>query len=225
MTAISREDASRRVIVDFEGEGEKQGGELPAPILLGALVPDSEGKKVTYHAWLLDPVLMPVERAAALDGECRHRAVATLEEALGAVLALADRCRGDLAAFSNHERRVIEAHCADEDLRTRFLDRLLNIKRQSDRALKKRHPGTGGSLEEQFRVLFPNGTFQKELEGGAARACRSLVSTARGDKRWSRWTSTQKAVARDLLRYNRHDCRAARKVLTKATSILEADAL
>ena len=209
---ITWEESARSIVIDFEGPGRSPTDPCPHPVLLGALVPSLDGKNSRYYAWLLSDELLPMEKTRQLPGV---RRVTTLEDALGEVLGLARERDGRLVAFSIHEATVVRAHC-DAPLIARFEDRFLNVKTLAKIAARELGLEPGATLEEMLRAFKPNLEPLPQVEGGPAAACRALRKAGSASQRWKRWSPKAKTLARQLLEYNRGDCRAARMLLRSA---------
>ena len=195
------------IYIDFEGEGKKTSKpadeQLPHPTLLGARFPRTVDSKAVYKVWLFEEVLGPMTKPK-LPG---RPVLATLDEAITNLLEVTDQNGLRLAYFSYHEQRVVDRFVPH--LSADFEQRSFNIKAGTDSIAKKRLPkGTELSLDETCRVLLPNRTFRGAPCDGAADACRRLRTAGKRSSRWRSWTENEQAWARQLLEYNRDDCRS-----------------
>lgn len=209
---ITWEESARSIVIDFEGPGRSPKDPCPHPVLLGALVPSLGGEPPRYYAWLLFDELLPMEKTRQLPG---LRRVTALEDALEEVLGLASERDGRLAAFSIHEANVVRAHSAP-GITSRFEDRFLNVKTLAERAARDRGIETGATLEEMVRAFKPNLEPLPQVEDGPAAACRALRKAGAASQRWKHWPLKAQTLARQLLDYNRGDCKAARMLLRSA---------
>ena len=211
---ITWEQTKPMIVIDFEGEGERGDGTTPDPILLGAWGPYGREGMMTYRAWLLNPRLAPVTKTRTIAGQ---RTVATLEEALGEILDLAESRGLLVGSFSVHERDMVREKAPQ------FADRfeavwtnILEIARRECRRLNRYQDNY--SLENVIQVLNVNASPPVPPRRGAAEACRTVMRGADHSRRWRRWTDTQKEMARELIRYNREDVKTAYKVLRHCCS-------
>ena len=206
---ITWEQTKPMIVIDFEGEGKKEDGTTPDPILLGAWGPYGREGKMTYRAWLLDPLLAPVTKTRTIAGQ---RIVATLEEALEEILDLAESRGLLIGSFSVHERDMIREKAPQ--LADRFeavWTNILEMARRECRRLNRYQDQY--SLENVIQALNVNVSPPVPPRRGAAEACRTVMRGAAHSRRWRRWTETQKEMARELIRYNREDVKVAWKVL------------
>ncbi len=194
------------IYIDFEGVGRKTSGpkreRQQHPSLLGALIPDPSGGQAEYRVYLLEPELRPMEKAARLPGV---RRVATLEETLRELLALASDSGRTLVYFSCHELHIVERFTPS--LLDEFRARSHNIKEDTDPLVRKRlGKKVKYTLSTTVRVLRPNQAMVKAPGRGPAAVCRQLRKAGQSRKKWKAWTQLQKQRADQLLRYNRDDC-------------------
>lgn len=205
----------RSVVIDFEGVGRKRDGTLPPPILLGALVPPIHDGRPRYHAYLLCKELAPMTRPS-LPG---IRPVATLDEAVAEVADLANEREATIAAFSEHEAKIIDAHCRP-DVALRALQSYEDVRKLARKVANQRGLEHQGDLESLLRALKPRWANPPPPSCGVAESCRRLVRAGSRSHRWRRWSPSEQQLARDLLRYNRGDCTATRKLLRHCSWVL-----
>jgi hypothetical protein len=209
MTRNHRIGPNPPIYIDFEGEGTDKS--LPKdrrqrqPSLLGALVPSPDGRGFGYRVWLLEAELAPMAKptASTLPGD---RVVASLEEALRELLALAEARDCSLVHFSRHETEIVTQHAPH--LQEAFERRARNIKHLTDPLVRKRAGRQiKKTLDNTVGILLPNRSFAARPGRGAAAVCRQLRRAGKSSIRWKSWTALQKSRAADLLKYNRDDCK------------------
>ena len=203
------EQTKSMIVIDFEGEGEKQDGTIPDPILLGAWGPFDRDGRMKYKAWLLDPRLKPIVNTRKIPGQ---KVLANLEEAVSEILEIA-KSRGLLVGtYSEHERKIIQNKAPL--LLDRFKGVWVNIKTVGARECTLRDiDQKSNSLNDIISALNTNVSPSISPRGGAANACRIIMRGAHRSGRWGRWTAVQREMARELIRYNIEDVKAAWKVL------------
>ena len=211
---ITWEQTKPMIVIDFEGEGEKEDGTTPDPILLGAWGPFGREGKMKHKAWLLNPRLAPVSRTRTIAGQ---RVVTTLEDALSEILELAERRDLLVGSFSIHEVTMIheKAPLLADRVEAVWVN-ILDAARKECRKLNRRQENY--SLENIIQALNVNATPPVPPRRGAAEACRTVMRGAAASRRWARWTDTQREMARELIRYNREDVKVAWKVLRHCCS-------
>lgn len=198
--AISREDAARAIYVDFEGFKDQ------SPCLIGILV---EG---TLEQVVLDHRLF----AAAGMGRCRR---SSIEAVAGELMA---RCRSEgrtLVAYSQHERKMFWQH-AGVDFFEEYRDARMIANRwwntcrkgvvRIDNTLKTYLDAIGYPMPASL------GT------GNTTARLKAVIDMLERRRRYAELTPGVKAKWRDLLDYNRHDCRGMKKLVARA--VWERDA-
>ena len=206
---MTGEHARHHICIDFEGEGLKKGG-LPTPHLLGALVPDGSGGS-EYYLYLLRAELAPLERVQTLTGKVENRRVCTLLQAIQDLNQRADELRCYLVGYSQHESEVVRHHLqAHRHEQAAFQHRWYNIKKNAQKLLRKKQekPEDGWTLDEVMNGLKPGHKSPPPPHCGAAEACRRITNAGAKSSRWKAWSPAHKALARDLILYNRGDCKA-----------------
>jgi hypothetical protein len=214
----------RDLVIDFEGEGSNQDWIGKHPTLLGAIIPNppQSHNAWNYHAYLLNPVLEPMTRPPRdLKG---IRTIATLENAVIALVEEAETRRCNLVGYTEHEENIV-LHFLDSNLELykRFKLVYRNIADDVRKYLrsKNRQPKSGELSLERALVLMGS-TLQllpKPSPQGVGEACRKIVTAGTNRKKWKKWVPTQKQVARDLLLYNRRDCEAVRALIHRLNKV------
>lgn len=210
----------KHICIDFEGEGKKGDGSIPAPHLLGALVPNLDGTGNTYRLWLLKPELAPIARAASLPGKTELRKVCSLKEAIRDLVSLADERACRLVAYSIHERTIVEEHLPETSrARRAFDDRFYNVKPKAN-ALRNRRKLTApdAKLESLLRALIPKHKVPPPPKCKAAEACRRLSKAGMKSKRWRNWKTDHQQLAMELIAYNKGDCTAVWKLVNRVVA-------
>jgi hypothetical protein len=191
---ISREEAARAIYVDFEGFKEK------SPCLIGILV---EG---VLEQVVLDRRLF----AAAVSSRCRQ---ASIEAVAG---ELTTRCRSEgrrLVGYSQHERRMFWQH-AGIDFVEEYRDGRMIASRWWNNCRKGvvRVDNTLKSYLEAIGYPMPAslGT------GNTTARLTAVIEMLERRLRYPDLTPCVQAKWRDLLAYNRHDCRGMKKLISIA---------
>ncbi|MBC8404407.1 MAG: hypothetical protein H8E15_04220 [Planctomycetes bacterium] len=200
----------KHICIDFEGEGRKKNKYLPQPALLGAFVPNLNGRGKKYFLWLLKPELAPMERSPWLPGNAKLRKVCSFEEAIQDVidLSLERDCR--LISYSIHEKSMVKEQLGERNsTRHGFSERYFNIKPKAQ-ALRNRRKfeAPDHSLDSLLKALAPKNKYPPAPKGGAAVACRRLQRAGQESRWWRKWAESEREIAKDLLLYNIGDCQA-----------------
>ena len=191
---ISREDAARAIYVDFEGFKDK------SPCLIGILV---EG---VLEQVVLDSRLF----AAAVASRCRQ---ASIEAVAGELMT---RCRSEgrrLVGYSQHERRMFWQH-AGIDFFEEYRDGRMIANRWWNKCRKGvvRIDNTLKSYLDAIGYPMPAslGT------GNTTARLTAVIEMLERRLRYPDLTPCVQSKWRDLLAYNRHDCRGMKKLIIKA---------
>ena len=191
---ISREDAKRAIYVDFEGFKDK------SPSLIGILVEGSLEQVV------LDRRLF----AAAVASRCRQTSI---EAVAGELMT---RCRSEgrrLVGYSQHERRMFWQH-AGIDFFEEYRDGRMIANRWWSKCRKGavRIDNTLKTYLEAIGSPMPAslGT------GNTTARLHAVIEMLESRLRYPDLTPCVKAKWRDLLAYNRHDCRGMKKLVSIA---------
>jgi hypothetical protein len=191
---ISREEAARAIYVDFEGFKDK------SPCLIGILV---EG---ALEQVVLDRRLF----AAAVASRCRQ---ASIEAVAGELMT---RCRSEgrrLVGYSQHERRMFWQHAGID-----FIEEYRDARMIANRWWNKCRKG----------VVRVDNTLKSYLEaigypmpaslgtGNTTARLQAVIEMLERRLRYPDLTPCVQAKWRDLLAYNRHDCRGMKKLISIA---------
>lgn len=211
--------SSKHICLDFEGEGRRANGSTPHPTLLGALVPNADGKGKHYRLWLFDPELAPMTRSPRIVGRPAHREVCSLEEAISEIVDLAEQLGCKLVAFTEHEKRVVAEHLPETSRARRDFERLYFNIRPKARSLanRRRLDFAEASLKELLGALSPGYEFPVRPKPDVAEACRMLRRAGARSRRWRGWLPRHQQLAIDLVGYNRGDCKAVWKLVNRVT--------
>ena len=197
---ISQEGAARAIYVDFEGFKDKP------PCLLGILV---EG---ALEQVVLDRRLC----AAAGASRCRQ---SSIEVVAGELMT---RCRSEgriVVGYSQHERRMFWQY-AGIDFFEEYRDARMIANRWWNKCHKgaKRIDNTLKSYLEAIGCPMPAslGT------GNTTARLKAVIEMLERRLRYQDLTPSAKAKWRDLLAYNRHDCRGMKKLVIRPAWGLDA---
>ena len=209
---IPYNEAKKAIVIDFEGPGPSN-RILPLPLLLGACGPWT-GPKWTYRAFFLKEHLRPIASSHSLIGRPE---ITTLEKAIEQILDLAEKQNLRVAYYSVHEETVIQQYAPE--LLDRFLkygfNAKLSGKAMCNREGIEKHEDEDYSLENVIRWLRIEGAITPvRPKRGVPETCKSIDMVACSKKKWGQWAKAEKLLVSELLRYNKEDIKAARKVLT-----------
>ena len=222
ISAVTPEQATRAIYLDFESEGDSLAGEEREQVLGGTLVDE------TYTPVLLIPLL---EEAASARG-WQHRT-------LGAYLReVYERACTDcrlIVYFSSKEKDLFEAEgivLGDRgcDLRVlakkfsrgsrSFKDVWDKYSKDKEKIKTTRAKTTRKKLKTKVRGLLTllaaeiglprPGSYGSGLVG---KRIRDVKSQARQRDCYEKWTATKKGMLTKLANHNKHDCLATRHVL------------
>lgn len=210
---LSKADAQRAIYIDFEGLGTDDA----EPSLLGVLIANTAGAVFTQYLW--DPLL-----ASARVARKAARTVSSLDEAIEAVVSMAERESRLVVSWSRHEVEMVRRFCA-APLSARLDASHLNALDVVKPWKKDLYPSFefnleqfGGKhpLKEYFRMTgYP---LPKELQPPEpARWLRHVLE--RLQKASGRYRDVTPKTKRDwhkLLVYNEHDCRGMFEVVAQA---------
>lgn len=209
----------RDIAIDFEGGKSKDGKTPKFPTLLGAILPDQRkrGAKWNYRCYLFAPELEPMtRRVRGLKGT---RLVSTFDHAIRELVEEAEQRDCHLVAYTEFELNQVEAFLQDQDLWDRFKFRYRNIAENVREHLKAtgRRPATGKlTLQVALQRMGSHLLLEpKPVAAGVGAACKRLITAGTRTKRWRKWTRSQQQVAKDLLVYNRQDCKAIRDLISR----------
>lgn len=201
------------IYLDFEGEGEKLNGEIPAPRLSKIFRPHPTGKSGIYTPVYHNATWQPLINGVRPTGY--H---ASLETLISSLVAEAKVNGSKIVYWSDHERRMVNELLPGlleefEQHSYNLLPGARKLKRKFKKSLNKDEPK--GLNQYLLAFSLPNSTVPN-IHPGAAESCRRLDKYCAANKRWRRWSDQQKAIARVLVEYNAKDCiglyRLARKV-------------
>ena len=210
-------NSDRAIYIDFESLRE----DPPSPGLLGVLVAGPEGG---FEQLILDPVLA---RAAKATPHCR---AIPLPDAIAEIVKRADDEDRAIVGWSLFERSVVQKSAIPQTVKDRFVARYINGRQLASRWKSVLHPDVKLPKNDKFDPRNRLDRFAEltryphvaKLQGKpAAWLRRVLKAMKRSEGRYERLKDGQKAVWRELLRYNEHDCRALAHVVRKAAFELE----
>ena len=205
-------EAKKAIVIDFEGPGPSK-KKLPLPLLLGACGPWT-GSKRAYKAFFLKEQLAPIAKSRSLIGRPE---ITTLKKAIEQILDLAENQNLRVAYYSVHEETVIQQYAPG--LLNRFLKCGFNAKisgkAMCNRQGIEKHEDEDYSLENVIRWLRIEGAITPvRPKRGVPETCKFIEKVAGTKKKWGQWTKAEKLLVSELLRYNKVDIKAARKVLS-----------
>ena len=207
----------KHICIDFEGEGKRQDGSLPHPSMLGALVPNRDGKGKNYHLWIFEPTWRPMTRSYQIAGKPSLRKVCTLEEAIADLISLAEERDCRLIAFSEHELTVVKEHLPGRSAWSEeFKNRFYNIRPKAKAlANRRRLDFPDNTLVSLLTALSPGHRWPPPPGCGVAEACRRRRRAGEQNRRWRNWAPRHRVLAKDLISYNRGDCQAVWRLVNR----------
>lgn len=216
----------RAIYLDFEGVGRSPTCPTPRPHLLGVYRPSEKASnRASYVAHLFRTEWKPIA-----NGLSACVGPSDLCMTIGQLVDLAKHEERTLIYWSDYESQAVSNHCPN---RSDEFERVsLNLKPLVDTMVNRlgladRLPEGRRSLAGYMKVLFPRTTEMTSLNGGAAEACRRLDRYCSTDGRWGAWPDSHKNVARNLIEYNKSDCRStwrlavrlAKHIASRGTSL------
>ena len=207
----------RTLFIDFEGEGRKGPDRsiLPCPLLAGVYKPGLGGTSTRYEVKLLKTGLEPLK-----NGISQITEILELPEFVEQIILRAERENCVIVYWSEHELKVIEE--LTPQLVGRFKEISFNAKPEADRYLNQRNDHCREkqkkALNAHLARICPKAKPVLSPRVGAAKSCKRLEAYCSKKRSWKTWTDAQKAVARDLIAYNREDCRATYQICKKLLS-------
>ena len=202
------------LFLDFEGEGPKGPDRVPQlPFLAGLYRPKAEGRKSQFSVSLFREYCTPVKNGIPEISE-----ITTLEAFIERVTGQAETEGLTICYWSKYELDVLKDFLkSNSSLVERFTKISLNAKLAAktylNRLGRKVPKSEKKKLNAFLSAVCPEATPVSVPPLGAAESCRRLERHSLKEKKWSRWTSEQKSVATELVRYNREDCFATAKIM------------
>ena len=209
-------DSNRAIYIDFESLKQAP----PNPGLLGVLTTEPDH----FEQLILDPVLC---RAAKAKPHCRP---VSLPQTIAEIVDRADREDRQIVGWSLFERSVVQKSAIPQTVKDRFVARYINGREVASRWKSVLHPDVKLPKDDKFDPRNRLDRFAEltryrhfaELQGKPAAWLRRVMKAMeRSAGRYQSLTDGQKAVWRELLRYNEHDCRALAHVVQKAAFELD----
>ena len=202
------------LFLDFEGEGPKGPERVPqTPFLAGLYRPKADGRKSQFSVSLFREHCTPVKNGIPEISE-----ITTLEAFITHITEQAEAEGLTICYWSHHELETVR-HFLPPNIAERFEAASLNVKPMADRHLKRRGQKLADSddkaLNAYLSATSPKSALVSAPDVGAAESCRRLERYSIKEKKWSKWSDTQREVAAELVRYNREDCIATSRIARK----------
>ena len=198
--------ARRSIYVDFEGEGKNAGSRYPLPHMVGIFRPDPvRGGGGKYEA-----VFFREAWGAPVNGSREKSCIAGFAETIAGLIEEA-KARDSLICFwSEHELGVIKANAPElaaafEAVGFNLLPPLRTIKNRYRWRLDK---SSGKGLNQYLELFLEKRPRVSEIQPGPAEACRRIDRACNAHARWRNWPETKKKYARNLISYNKEDCKS-----------------
>jgi hypothetical protein len=200
------ETARRSIYVDFEGEGKNARSRCPLPHMVGIFRPDPvRGGGGEYEA-----VFFREAWKAPVNGSHEKSRTAGFAETIAELIAEAKTRGGFIGFWSEHELGVIKANAPEladafETVGFNLLPPLRTIKNRNRWQLDK---ASGKGLNQYLEVFLEKRPRVGEIKPGPAEACRRIGRACSTHGRWRNWPENKKEYVRNLIRYNKQDCKS-----------------
>ena len=198
--------ARRSIYVDFEGEGPNNRSDHPLPRMVGIFRPDPvKGGGGEYEA-----VFFREAWKAPANGSGEKSRTAGFAETIAELVAEAKAHGGFIGFWSEHELGVIKANAPEladafEVVGFNLLPPLRRIKNRNRWRLDK---SSGKGLNQYLEIFLHNRPRVSEIQPGPAEACRRIDRACNAHARWRNWPETKKKYVRNLISYNKEDCKS-----------------
>lgn len=205
---LAAADFRNAIYIDFEGVGKSKKGELRRPHLAGIFRPAAAGKSGAYQC-----IVFKEEWRPACNGVYQTACICHFDDFSA---ALADELeKGDkyLVHWSPYEEEVLKEFLHPV-IGERVLPRLYNLRPVARRYLKRTNRLKAGetvrdrTLEEFTSLIYQKRKPFPPIDIGAAEACRRIDKACASHNRWKQFSSRQQQYVKDLVAYNKGDCRA-----------------
>ena len=199
------------LFLDFEGEGPKGPDRVPQlPFLAGLYRPKARGRKSQFSVSLFREHCTPVKNGIPEISE-----ITTLEAFITHITMRAETEGLTVCYWSHHELEIVR-HFLPRNIAKRFEAVSLNVKPMADRYLNRRGQKLADAedkaLNAYLSAVSPKSTPVAAPTVGAAESCRRLERYSIKEKKWSKWSETHRAIAAELVSYNREDCLATSRI-------------
>lgn len=196
------------IYLDFEGEGKKSDGTIPAPHMAGFFRPNQAGTSGKYSCVFFSPLWKVVrnhffKKAVITDfSDCFERLARE-------VLATGQH----IVYWSIHEEVMLSKYLTPQ-LFNMIAPKLHNLHPIARKYAGRRQTFGQGesarkkSLEDFFKALYNKRNPYPPFPLGAAKACRMIDSACMTHKKWKNFSTKQKSCADELVQYNEGDCRS-----------------
>jgi hypothetical protein len=200
------ETARCSIYVDFEGEGKNTRARYPLPHMAGIFRPDPErsgGGK--YEA-----VFFREAWTAPVNGSSEQSRIAGFEETLAELIAEAKACNGCIGFWSEHELNVIKENAPGlvDDFETVGINLLPPLRTIKNRNRWQLDKSSGKGLNQYLEMFLEKRPRVGEIKPGPAEACRRIDRACSTHGRWRNWPENKKEYVRNLIRYNKEDCKS-----------------
>jgi hypothetical protein len=200
------ETARRSIYVDFEGEGKNTRSRYPLPHMVGIFRPAPvKGGGGEYEA-----VFFREAWKAPVNGSREKSRTAGFAETIVGLIEEAKARDGLICFWSEHELVVIKANAPEladafETVGFNLLPPLRTIKNRNCWLLDK---SSGKGLNQYLEVFLEKRPRVGEIKPGPAEACRRIDRACGTHGRWKNWPENKKEYVRNLISYNKEDCKS-----------------
>ena len=191
------------IYLDFEGKGMQHDGTTPQPHMAGFFRPNPTRNSGKYNCIFFKEEWKPASNGIS-KAECE-----TFESCFeGLAKELLDNDIY-LVYWTDHERDMMENYLS-ADLYHCLFPKLHNVKKPAQTYTNRRKllGDKKFNLENVYAALYPNRSTQPRLSIGAAESCRRIDKACAEHKEWEHFSDKQKDYVKDLVTYNKGDCRS-----------------
>ena len=220
--ALSRADFRNAVYIDFEGEGKSAAGEMRPPHMVGVFRPAATGKGGSYQSIFFKELWRP-----AANGVYQTAVTCEFDKFFTDLADELEDNDKNIVAWSIYEEDVIKKSLSPK-LQRRIVPKIYNLRplaRKYLRLTRRLQPGEtvkGKPLEEFIALIFQKRNPFPPIAIGAAEACRRIDRACTSNKRWKGFSDEQKQYVKDLVAYNKGDCRATWLIASRLGNFFEA---
>lgn len=203
---LTKDQYRSSIYIDFEGEGKSQSGELKLPHICGVFTPNLTGSNGTYEAVIFKP-----SWKAAKNGMDRIAKIQDFNDFFGVLYKSCAQQKNNLIFWTVHEERICQTFLEKKifkKLQPYFHNLHLPAKRYANSRKIFGESSKKKSLEQFYQALFPNRSPQPSLRLGPAEICRRIDRICEIKNRWGQLTDKDKGYVKDLIKYNKGDCRS-----------------
>jgi hypothetical protein len=202
------EELRNAIYLDFEGEGKKRDGTIPMPHMAGIFRPNITGTNGKYESIFFNKSWKPIYNHFYKTSKSLN-----FEEYFKELLKELEYKKCNLIIWTIHEKMILEEFLQNKTF-AKINKYIYNIHPDARKyANRRRLFGMDGtakrkSIEEMLEALYKRRNPFPPFPLGAAEACRRIDTACRRNTRWRSFSDQQKSYAKDLVAYNKGDCKS-----------------